>query len=258
MILLFGDVHGNFDHVIQLVKNIRPVALIFLGDLEAQQPLELELEYILSMTEIYFIHGNHDTDTDDNYKNLFLSGLADRNIHGRIVEIDGVKVAGLGGVFREQAWYPRHDMKDAPVYKNYDNLIKTLSKKRLHQSADLARDHNELKHKSTIFYDDWKRLSKQRSDILVTHEAPSCHPMGFIGIDELARTMKVKKTFHGHKHDRLDYSSQFDKLGFKAFGVGFCGVCDQEGNLIAKGDFDDENERKYRNSRRQELKKDKT
>ena len=276
MILMFGDLHGNFDHVIQLVKTIKPVAIILLGDIEAQQPLELELELILSMTEIYFIHGNHDTDSKENYSNLFLSALADRNLHGRIVEIDGLKVAGLGGVFREHSWYPRFDMKDAPLYKNYDSLIKAHSRKRGLKNIESEKDDlahgevykrrsydlpshdlemgapsgNELRHKSTIFYDDWKRLSRQRADILVTHEAPSCHPGGFIGIDELARSMHVKKSFHGHKHDNLDYRDKHPALRFAAYGVGFRGASDQDGNLIAKGDFDDENARRYYNNKR--------
>ena len=276
MILMFGDVHGNFEHVTHLVKNIRPVAIILLGDIEAQQPLELELECILNMTEIYFIHGNHDTDSKENYSNLFLSALADRNLHGSVVEIDGLKVAGLGGVFREHSWYPRQDMKDAPLYKNYDSLIRAQSKKRVIRTIESDKDSvalgvtykrtsynltpqnsamkapsgNELRHKSTIFYDDWKRLSSQRADILVTHEAPSCHPGGFVGVDELAKSMHVKSSFHGHKHDRLDYSDKYTTLGFKAYGVGFCGVSDQDGNLVAKGDFDDENERRYISSKR--------
>ena len=216
-----GDVHSNFAHVIELVKLHRPTAIIFLGDLEAQHSLEIELEEILSLTEIWFIHGNHDTDSIENYTNLFLSALSDRNLHGRVVDIDGFKLAGLGGVFREQAWYSRFNMRDAPLYKNYDSLIKAYSKKRVIRTIESDKDSvalgvnykkksyglsprdaaikapsgNALKHKSTIFFDDWKRLCSQRADILVTHEAPSCHPMGFVGIDELAKAMHVKLVF---------------------------------------------------------------
>ena len=106
MILLFGDVHGDFRHVISAVEEHRPDAIVLLGDIEATRPLERELESILSKTEVFFIHGNHDTDTVENYRNLFQSQLADRNLHGRVVEIGGVKVAGLGGVFRGEIWYP--------------------------------------------------------------------------------------------------------------------------------------------------------
>lgn len=57
-----GDTHGEFQHVIDAVKSHRPEAIIFLGDLQARQPLEIELKEILDLTEIWFIHGNHDTD----------------------------------------------------------------------------------------------------------------------------------------------------------------------------------------------------
>lgn len=39
MIWFLGDVHGRFDHVIRLVKNHRPEAVVFLGDLEFSLPL---------------------------------------------------------------------------------------------------------------------------------------------------------------------------------------------------------------------------
>jgi cytosine/adenosine deaminase-related metal-dependent hydrolase len=52
-------------------------------------------------------------------------------------------------------------------------------------------------------------LSKLRADILVTHEAPSCHPYGFAAIDALARAMGVVRSFHGHQHD--DQSDAYAK-----------------------------------------------
>ena len=43
-----------------------------------------------------FIHGNHDTDSDSNWSNLWESRLAERNIHGRVVTLpDGTRLAGL-------------------------------------------------------------------------------------------------------------------------------------------------------------------
>lgn len=106
MIYFFGDTHGCFDHVIDVVGQDRPTAVVFLGDLQAQRPLEIELATILDKTEVWFIHGNHDTDSEADYDNLFGSALADRNLHGRVVEIDGLRIAGLGGIFRGQVWAP--------------------------------------------------------------------------------------------------------------------------------------------------------
>ena len=61
MIYFFGDTHGHFRHVLEIVSRDRPTSIVFLGDLQVQRPLEVELESILGMTEIWFIHGNHDT-----------------------------------------------------------------------------------------------------------------------------------------------------------------------------------------------------
>ncbi len=119
MILMFGDIHDDFRHVLPAVNEHRPKAIILLGDMEASHPLEKELETVLSKTEVYWIPGNHDTDTVENYRNLFQSELADRNLHGRIVEIAGLRVAGLGGVFRGEVWYP--DTPESPShYETYE------------------------------------------------------------------------------------------------------------------------------------------
>jgi len=82
------------------------------------------------------------------------------------------------------------------------------------------------------------RLAAQRADLLITHEAPSCHPHGFHAIDALARALGVQAAFHGHHHDSLDYRPQWATLGFRAFGVGLRGVVDHEGNVIVPGELD--------------------
>jgi predicted MPP superfamily phosphohydrolase len=228
MIYFLGDVHGHFDHVLERVARDRPDAVVFLGDLQAQRPLEVELASILDQTSVWFIHGNHDTDSDADHDHLLGSALADRNLHGRVVEIAGLRVAGLGGVFRGQVWTPsgvRH-------FESPADFVRRCGK------GNLWRGGLTRKHRSTIFPSDCADLARQRADILVTHEAPSVHPHGFGAIDELARSLRVSKTFHGHQHDCMDYSPEFDRLGFQAFGVGFCGVTDQDGRVIRPGDFD--------------------
>ncbi len=250
MIYFFGDVHGCFKHVIQTVLRDRPQAIVLLGDIEAKQPLEQELEPILKCTDIWWIAGNHDTDHPQSYANLFGSALADRNLHGRVVEISGLKVAGLGGVFRGEIWYP--DSRDAPVhfesYADYQRdsepgRIQAAARQRALRRGEMSEAKAAgklLTHRSSIFYADWLELQSQRADILVTHEAPSCHPNGFGVLDELARAMQVKASFHGHQHDRLNYQKCWDNLGFQAHGVGLRGVTDQYGGLVRAGDLDEE------------------
>lgn len=106
MIWFLGDVHGRFDHVIRLVKIHRPKAVIFLGDLECSLPLDVILRPIVGLTEIWFIHGNHDVDEFSYWENLYGSGLSERSLHGRVVEIAGYRIGGLGGTFEPPVWRP--------------------------------------------------------------------------------------------------------------------------------------------------------
>lgn len=82
-LMFFGDPHGDFVPVIAAVERFRPEAIVLLGDIQARQPLHVELAPILNKTEVWFIHGNHDTDSDADYDNLWGVELAHRNFHGR-------------------------------------------------------------------------------------------------------------------------------------------------------------------------------
>jgi predicted phosphodiesterase len=241
-IFFAGDTHGNFDHIIQVVQECRPAAVVFLGDLQPQQPLEQELQAILDLTEIWWIYGNHDTDSDADHDNLFQSALADRNLHGRVVEIAGVRIAGLGGIFRGQVWMPGDTIIFDNIAEN-DRMTPEAYTARCGK-GNRWRGGLPRKHRSSIFSADYARLVGERADILVTHEAPSSHPHGFDAIDELARSLGATKAFHGHHHDRLDYAAHRERLGFEAFGVGFCGITDQDGRVIVAGEIDEQ--RQYR------------
>ena len=48
---------------------------------------------------MWFIHGNHDTsDSVQDFEHLWDSALADRNIHGRVVELpNGTRLASASG-----------------------------------------------------------------------------------------------------------------------------------------------------------------
>lgn len=226
MIYFLGDVHGRFRHVIEAVRRDRPDAVVFLGDVQAQRPLHIEIAEILDLTQVWWIPGNHDTDSDADYDNLFGSELAYRNLHGRVVEIAGLRVAGLGGVFRGKIWMP----PAPPAYDSQGEFVRRGGK------GNRWRGGLTRKHRSTIFQSDWLHLANERADILVTHEAPGCHHNGFEAINELASSMQVTRTFHGHQHNNLDYSGHFERLGHLAYGVGFCGIADQDGNVIYAGE----------------------
>ena len=207
MIYFFGDVHGHFDHVLEIVVRDRPAAIVLLGDLQAQRALEAELEFILEMTEVWFIHGNHDTDSDEDFDHLFHSELGDRNLDGLVQVIAGYRVAGLGGVFRDKVWNPAVPLEQA-AFGSAQKMAAYSRRGRSGTEVDLRltwRGGILRKHHSSIFPDVYQRLGRLRADILVTHEAPSAHVHGFMAIDELAFSLGAKLVVHGHHHESTDY-----------------------------------------------------
>lgn len=195
MILVCGDPHGEFEHVIQRVQQTQPTAVIMLGDLCLSQPFELTFASILGLTDIWFIHGNHDTDEVRYHDHLFAS--PERNLHGRVVEIDGHRVAGLGGIFRSQVWYP----PEPPKHSTRQDFQTHCGK------GNLWRGGLPRKHRSSIFPEDIEALQGLKADILVTHEAPGEHPYGFQVINELAQSLEATTIIHGHHHDPFSYGS---------------------------------------------------
>ena len=93
-IFFCGDPHGCFDQINQAAREYQPDALA------------------LQYAPVWWIPGNHDSESDEMYDNLWRSKLADKNLHGRAANVCGVRIAGLGGVFRGQVWMP----DDPPNY----------------------------------------------------------------------------------------------------------------------------------------------
>lgn len=226
MILFLGDPHGRFEHIIEAVQARRPAAVVLLGDIQSERPIDQVLGAILDLTEVWFIHGNHDTDTDEYHDHLFGSALAERNLHGRVAQVGGLRIAGLGGVFRGQVWMP-------PAPPNHASPEAFASRC---GRGNLWRGGVPRKHRSTIFPSDVEGLRGQRADILVSHEAPSAHPYGFQAIDTLARNLGVGRVFHGHHHDCRDYRGCRQRLGFEVCGVGLRGITDLDGRVLRAGE----------------------
>ena len=245
MIWFCGDTHGSLEHVVEHVKLAHedgrgPVAVILLGDIDAPRPLHLELQAIRGLAEIFWIPGNHDSDDNWSWNNLFSSELSDANLHCRVVEVAGLRVAGLGGVFRRRIWCP----PDEPRFASYDDWRADLIARRPPREFGLAESAEERRHLTTIFPENIAGLERLRADILVSHEAPECRDdgLGWQAIGELARSLGVSFAFHGHHHDRPDYSGCFPRLGFQAHAVGYRGITalDRDGKVtvIRPGDYD--------------------
>lgn len=223
-----GDVHGEFGHVLEALERHplgdRPAAVIFLGDLEPQEPLSWIFGRFLDAgIEPWFIHGNHDSTDAVVWQNTL--DCRQRNLHGRVETIAGVRIAGLGGTFRQGIWFPDHADFAHPEarFQTYNEFVK----QRLPNSG-WARQHS-----ATIFPDVVQELAQQQADVLVTHEGPSLHLNGFATIDRLALAINAKMLFHGHHHQDVSYGNA---LGFQAFQVGLRGIRELSGAIIKIGD----------------------
>ena len=220
-ILFAGDPHGNFKPLIAAVHKYRPEAVILLGDYDLAEPLESCLQEIADLTDIWWIAGNHDFESPDKYNNLFNSAYSDKDLHLKVTEIAGLKVAGLGGIFLGRVWYPPQQ----PKWLGKQHYLHNQSAKIKHA------DDMSLKYKSAIWHDEFEALKTLKADILVSHEAPGSHRHGFNAIGELAAAMGVKHIFHGHLHE--NYAS-FIKKNIKVVGVADTAVADLMGNTLSE------------------------
>ena len=232
-IWFLGDVHGAFGHIAQalLAASDKPRWLVFLGDIDIDHLTFREvlapLNHDFPAMKVAFIHGNHDADSYQHWEMLHDCGDAVA-LHAKVTELDGVRVAGLGGHFMGRVWSP-------PAPASFQNKHQAR-----HRGAFQWRGGqkpNPSLH-AAIYPDDVAALSNLKADILVTHEAPSCHPHGFAALDALARSMRVVRSFHGHHHD--DRSAHYlpgrQQRGFDARAVDYYGIKNGLGEVIRAGE----------------------
>lgn len=226
MIIIGGDPHGNFSPLLRAIKEHKPCAVLLVGDIEAEKNLD---EIFPEDTNLWWIHGNHEFENEQMWQNIVTSKWGNNNLHNRVIEIDGQRIAGIGGTFNKHLWLP----PEMPIHDNYASWEEAnKNDKYFHTKKNDAI--------GAIFYDDYIQMMDMKADILITHEAPTCHPYGNEAIDELAQAMGIQKLFHGHHHDNLDYSDDIDRLGFHVHGVGKAGVTAINGQVLIKGLMDDE------------------
>jgi len=241
-VLLCGDPHGTFDHIVQTAQHYTTAAVILLGDLEPNAPLEKELAPIVD--RVWWIPGNHDADSASLIERTWLSGLRERNLHGHVVELpDGRVIAGLGGVFRKSVWMPNNNPPDPStgiIFPTREEHLKVTPKHHRHLGGP------PVKHWGSIYPQDFWRLFGRTAEMLVTHEACGYHPYGFKVVDALARAMDVSIVAHGHQHDARwrheDQSEVWRSQGFKSIGVGLRGITmvgqDDAISVIVPGEYD--------------------
>jgi predicted phosphodiesterase len=203
-LVFIGDIHQHWHFVEAGLAALPapPAAAILLGDIQCDRPLdELAAPLLRRGIAVYWIHGNHDNDGGpDMWANL---ASRERNpltapgaLHARVLNIAGVRIAGLGGTFRPRVWGPPSTARLHKRAELADDLSGLGPAYGLNQRAALAHSLSS----AAIWPEDIDALAAQKADVLVTHEAPSSHKAGSGVIDELARAMGVRVIVHGHHH----------------------------------------------------------
>lgn len=235
-LIFIGDIHGNWAEVEAGLASLAspPEAAVLLGDIESTAPLdELAAPLLDRGVAVYWIHGNHDYDGGPQmWANL---AAPERNrrtgagsLHGQVVEIEGVRVAGLGGVFLPQVW----PAKGRARLRRRDELAASLAATRPELEAPEIASLAHFLAAMAIWPEDIERLSTQRAEVLVTHEAPSSHPEGVGVLDDLARAMGARLIVHGHHHV-TSHATAAD--GLRVVGVGDTWAVDLEGSVVWRG-----------------------
>jgi hypothetical protein len=197
-ILFAGDPHGNFSPIIRACLVEAPGTLVVVGDLDCPRPVTDVFAAVLDAGwRLRWILGNHDCETESSYDNL-VGAHASGDLGFRVEEADGVRIAGLPGMFKPSIWYPRSDdgsgRIDPPRHRNTASFLAA-------PGIVPWRGGLPLWHRDSIFPDDLDRLAALRFDILVTHEAPSSHRHGFSAIDDVAAVGGARVIVHGHHHE---------------------------------------------------------
>jgi 3',5'-cyclic AMP phosphodiesterase CpdA len=192
-VIIYGDPHGEWQPLLQACEQEPPDGVILIGDCDLTMPLRQQIAPLFSARiPVWWIPGNHDADTPQRYDWLW-GDHPDGNLHARAETIGGLTCAGLGGIFRGKVWYPRETLSD-PEFASKADYVRSLK----HQER--WRGGLPLRMRDTLYPDDVAALARVRADVLVTHEAPSSHQHGFVGIDAAAAACHARLVVHGHHH----------------------------------------------------------
>jgi predicted phosphodiesterase len=236
-IVFIGDIHQMWDRVERGLAGLPelPTAAVILGDVQCDKPLDVLAAPLLSRgIAVHWIFGNHDNDGGPEMWHYLTSPghnpiTGPRSLHACVTVVDGVRIAGLGGTFRPRIWEP----PVAPRLQGRSELPEDVRQ----MGRGWRPDHIEaLVHSlgtTAIWPEDYDHLSRQRADILVTHEAPSSHPAGSAALDALARAMGVRLIVHGHHH--VNYLATAED-GLQAMGVAAAWGATEAGGLLWEGE----------------------
>lgn len=214
--IVFGDPHCDFTAIEEAAYDIDPLnppLCIFLGDFgfgdkvvkgstilrDGRSPDEILAPLTDLGCRILYILGNHDFDNEDQYLPIRNSTVMRvGNLNRSVVEIDGVRIAGLGGIFGGRVWNTKAWERGEPDAMKYRTRAEFALAKKSRWMDGLA-----VPHRAFIFPEDIDHMRDLRADILVTHEAPYSEVASETGhqvLGRLAEEMGVKAIIHGHLH----------------------------------------------------------
>lgn len=169
-ILALADTHGTVmieDYICNLLETYPHFDIVaLLGD-HSKYELDVLLRYI-PCDNIIGVLGNHDA------ADLY-SGFGIRDIHGEVVEINGINLAGIGGSHR----YKRGDW---PLLTQDESLELCLKMLKNFQTADILITHD-------------KAFERAEYDIAHT---------GLIGITGYVFMAAPVLHLHGHMHEKYE------------------------------------------------------
>ena len=203
-IVFIGDIHRDWASVERGLAGleIMPRAAVLMGDIECTAPLdELAAPLLSRGIDVFWISGNHDNDGGpemwanlvDPARNPVTSG---GTLHGRVRNVEGLRIAGLNGIFRPRVWDPRRP----PGLHHRHELPANLAKLGNSLSADHVKALTHSLSTIAIWPEDVDAMSSLRADVLVVHDAPCSHRDGHKVLTELARAMGANLIVHGHHH----------------------------------------------------------
>ena len=237
-IVFIGDIHRDWRPIALGLDRLDtlPKAAVLMGDIECTAPLdELARPLLDRGIAVHWISGNHDNDggrdmwdnLSDPARNPITAGGA---LHGRVVDIAGVRVAGLSGIFRPRVW----DARRAPSLRRRADLPADLAK----LGPSLRAEHvAALTHSLStiaIWHEDVEALAAMRADVLVVHDAPCSHRDGHAVLTDLARRMGAAVVLHGHHH--VSYVADSEAGDLRAIGVGASWGLGLDGRVLWRGE----------------------
>jgi Icc-related predicted phosphoesterase len=148
------------------------------------------LEYIVTMLNkpLFYVFGNHDTYLMHHHNQIQTNPHGCDNIHQKIVQYQGVIIAGLQGSMR------------------YNH--------KLYQYSEWEMQRQIWRMYPRFHWNEWRH--KRALDILVTHASPfgihdgtdRCH-QGFKSFNKLMQRFKPRYLIHGHTHADVYPSATF-------------------------------------------------